>query len=477
MQSRISGDFRQIEPRAFPRHQDGQVGYHRRMGTTSSPIPPPCSPLSSLEERQAWTQLSREEIRARQLERLNILLTDVLPHNPFYAARVEAVAKSGGSPLADVSELARLPFTLKSELQEPARFESLDVVAAANHTYALEHYKRFHQTSGTTGRPLVVMDTASDWQGWIDSWQYVLDAAEVTSQDRVFLAFSFGPFIGFWSAFDAATARGCLAIPGGGLTSEARLQMILDTKSSVLCCTPSYALHLAEVAQAKQIDLTESHVRVIVVAGEPGGSLPATRAKIEAAWGAWVLDHAGASEVGAWGYGTRNGDGLVINERDFLPEYTTPGSDAPAASGEVAELVLTNLHRPGLPILRYRTGDLVRAVDENQPGFAFLQGGVLGRVDDMLIVRGVNIYPTAIEQILREFPEIIEFRITAFRAAEMDELEIEIETSQSAEHIGNAAAEKLRLRLGLRVVVKHVPPKSLPRYELKGRRFVDKRGG
>ncbi len=444
----------------------------------SASTPPTRQPqLSSVEDRRAHAALSRDELHARQLARLNHLLVDVFPHNPFYAERVSRVMQSRGlQPLSQVDELAEFPFTLKSELQQPGRFEELGVVSAANHTYALQQYSRFHQTSGTTGRPLVVMDTAADWRQWIDSWQYVLDAAELTPADRVFLAFSFGPFIGFWSAFDAATARGCLAIPGGALSSEARLRMILDTRSTVLCCTPSYALHLAEVASAQQLNLAASNVRVIIVAGEPGGSLPATREKIESAWGAWVLDHAGASEVGAWGYGTKDGSGLYINERDFIAEYISPGSGTPVAPDETAELVLTNLHRPGLPVLRYRTGDLVRAPQLTDSGFAFLQGGVLGRVDDMLIVRGVNIYPTAIEQILREFAEIVEFRITAFRKAEMDELEIEIETTNRDDQIVGAAAEELRLRLGLRVSVNLVPPDTLPRFELKGRRFVDKRG-
>ncbi|MDA7980242.1 MAG: phenylacetate--CoA ligase family protein [Pirellulales bacterium] len=428
-------------------------------------------PFSTLAERKFLAGQSREEIRANQFQQLNRLITDVLPKNPFYAPRVAELRL----PLSDMEDLSQIPLTLKSELQQPGRFPELEVVAAANHTYPLEHYTRFHQTSGTKGRPLAVMDTAEDWPKWIDTWQYVFDAAEVATEDRVFLAFSFGPFIGFWSAFDAATARGCLVIPGGGLTSEARLQTIINTRSTVLCCTPSYALHLAEVAKEKRIDLPACNIRVLVVAGEPGGSLPATRTKIESTWGAWVLDHAGASEVGAWGYGDREGSGMYINERDFLPEFLVPESEGVASPGDVAELVLSNLRRPGLPLLRYRTGDLVRVPEPATTGFAFLKGSVLGRVDDMLIIRGVNIYPTSIEQILREFPEVIEFRITAFRQAEMDELAIEIETDEQSKQIDAQAAEQLRLRLGLRVAVETVPAGTLPRFELKGRRFVDQR--
>ena len=166
-----------------------------------------------------------------------------------------------------------------------------------------------------------MLDTPDDWQWWIDGWQFVLDAAEMTPSDRALLAFSFGPFIGFWSAFDAIVARGALAIPGGGMGSLARIELLRTTKATALFCTPTYALRLAEVAAENKIDLRHLSVEKIVVAGEPGGSVPAMRARIEAAWGAAVVDHAGATEVGPWGFADAEGRGLHVNESEFIAEF------------------------------------------------------------------------------------------------------------------------------------------------------------
>ena len=152
-------------------------------------------------------------------------------------------------------------------------------------------------------RPLKVQDTADDWAAWLETWQHVLDAAEISPGSIAMLAFSFGPFIGFWSAFDALVARGVQAVPGGGLSSTGRLELIRRTEATSLFCTPSYALHLAEVAQGQGIDLHSLPIEKIVVAGEPGGSIPAVRERIENAWQARVVDHAGASEVGPLGHG------------------------------------------------------------------------------------------------------------------------------------------------------------------------------
>jgi phenylacetate-CoA ligase len=289
------------------------------------------------------------------------------------------------------------------------------------------------------------------------------------------MAFSFGPFTGFWSAFDAGIARGCLVIPGGGMTSLARLELMRTSQVTVLFCTPSYALRLAEVAAEHQIRLDQLSLRTLILAGEPGGSVPATRACIEKAWNARVLDHCGASEVGPWGYGDWQGRGLYVNEAEFLAEFRSVATGGPAVDGELSELVITNLGRTGFPTIRYRTGDLVRPTWQgpSQRRFVFLAGGVLGRTDDMMIIRGVNIFPSAIEQILRSFPELAEYRITVRTEKQMDELAIEIEDrlDQPAR-----VAEELRLRLGLRVSVTCVPLGSLPRFEAKGRRFIDTRG-
>jgi phenylacetate-CoA ligase len=419
-------------------------------------------------DRRRLEQFPRDELARHQLARLNELLTGVVPHNRFYA---EKFARVNLSPLESLDQLSQLPFTFKDELvTAPSAGEF-----AANLTYPLARYVRYHQTSGTQGRPLPVLDAAEDWQWWIECWQFVLDAAEVGPEDRAFMAFSFGPFIGFWSAHDAAAARGALVIPGGGMKTLARVEMIRRTKATVLFCTPSYSLRLAEVAHENRLDPASFDVRRIIVAGEPGGSIPALRRRIEAVWNARLIDHAGASEIGPWGYGDKLGRGLFIIETEFIAEFLSIASGGPAADGELAELVITSLGRHGSPVIRYRTGDVVRprysgGGDENH--FTLLEGGVLGRTDDMLIVRGVNIFPSSLEQILRAFPEIVEFRVTVVRHGALDSLLVEIEDRLSD---ADRVARELALRLGLKIDVRCVPLGSLPRFEGKGKRFHDQR--
>ncbi len=414
---------------------------------------------------------TRQSLDAFKLDRLRRLLGEVIPANAFYEAKLGRVA---AEELSSLEDLARWPFTFKEEL-----------VAAASHgvpgnlTWPVDQYSRFHQTSGTHGRPLPVFDTAADWEWWMECWRVIFDRGQIRPRDRVLVASSFGPYAGFWSAFDAVVARGALAIPTGGMPSLGRLQLIRSLDATVLVATPSYALHLAEVAEANKIDLAATSIRLVVVVGEPGGSIPATRARIADAWGSDVLDHAGATEIGPWGVGDLEGGGLDVIETAFHPEFLSIETGRPAGPGELAELVLTTLGRSGAPVIRYRTGDVVRPVwtsEEERSGSACpwvrLEGGILGRVDDMLVVRGVNIFPGAIDDIVRSFPEVIEHRLTVSTHESLDMLHLEIEDRLSDP---TRVADELKLRLGLKVDVAAVPIGTLPRFEGKGRRLVDKR--
>jgi len=418
-------------------------------------------------DRRRLEQLPRAELARHQLARLQSLLTEVVPHNRFYA---EKFARAEGLPLKSLDQLELLPFTYKDELATAAHTSEF----AANLTYTQARYVRYHHTSGTRGRPMPVLDTDADWQWWIDCWQFVLDAAEIGPEDRALLAFSFGPFIGFWSAHDALVARGGMVIPSGGMNTLARLELIRRTRATALFCTPSYALRLVEVARDNRIDPAGLDVRRIVVAGEPGGSSTAVRRQIETAWNALLIDHAGASEIGPWGYGDRAGRGLYVIETEFIAEFRSLATGSAAADGELAELVLTSLGRYGSPVIRYRTGDIVRPrfTDSGDNRFVLLEGGVLGRSDDMLIVRGVNIFPSSVEQILRSFPEIVEFRVTTIRQGSLDALIVEIEDRLENP---DRVARELALRLGLKIDVRSVPLGSLPRFEGKGKRFHDQR--
>jgi phenylacetate-CoA ligase len=417
------------------------------------------------EERRRLQVLSRPEIADYQLVRLNELMRTILPSNAFYGQKLV----NAPWEFTSLEQLAELPFTTKEELSAKVGSAFLP----ANLTWPVEKYVRYHQTSGTRGRPLPVLDTTDDWQWWINGWQYVLDAAEVTAVDRAMLAFSFGPFIGFWSAHDALLERGAMVIPGGGLNTLGRIDLMERTGATVLLCTPTYALHLVEVAAQHKIDLSaHCQIKKIIVAGEAGGSIPSTRARIENAWHARLTDHSGASEVGPWGFGDATGMGLHVLESEFVAEFISVETGRPAGQGELSHLVLTPLGRYGMPVIRYRTGDLVRP-SWSKHGFVRLNGGVLGRADDMLVVRGVNIFPSSIEQIMHGFPEVVEYRFTVRKRGAMDQMFVEVE-----DHLAQPAriVEELQLRLGLKVDVNVVPPATLPRFEGKGKRFVDLRG-
>ena len=426
------------------------------------------------DKRSSAIKLPLDLLRQTQNLQWESLCGEIVPQNNFYCE------KFAGIDLESVSleSIDSLPFTTKAELIGDGSSPF-----AANLTYSPNKYTRFHRTSGTSGRPMVVLDTAEDWQRWLEAWQYVLDAADVGPEDRAIMAFSFGPFVGFWSAFDAAVARGLMVAPTGSLSTPARLDMIDSIDATVVFSTPSYALHMAEVAKRTGVELANSSVKKIIVAGEPGGSVRSIRSKIENAWGATVIDHAGASEVGPWGFPDADARGLFVNESMVYAEVISlddqsviAREDLPslddAESIPLAELVLTTLERDGCPVIRYRTGDLVQPCNYPDAGFLFLAGGVLGRTDDMMIIRGVNVFPSSIEQIIREFPEVDEYRLTAFRSGEMDQLKIEIESSKD---LNDELIRQLQIRLGLRVDVESVAGDSLPRFEAKGRRFVDQR--
>ena len=416
---------------------------------------------------------SREELTRHQTARIQTLLREVLASNSFYGKKLRDAGLTNARDFKSLDDITRLPFTRKQELVDD---QDAHPPFGSNLTYPIEKYIRLHQTSGTTGKPLRWLDTRESWDWWARCWGAVYHGAGIGANDRIFFAFSFGPFIGFWAAWAGSEKVGALAISGGAQDSYQRLRNLIDLRATALCCTPSYALHLAEIAAKEKIDLRAAGVRRIVVAGEPGGSIPGTKARIEEAWDAKVTDHTGATEVGAHGFTCVAERGVHLNEGEFMIEVLDPKSGKPADEGE---LVITNLDRVGSPIIRYRTGDQVRlnrAPCDCGRTFARMEGGIIGRIDQMLIVRGINIFPRAIEAIVREHSEVQEFAVILDRVEEMDELEIQIEVAgANPQSVVDAIARDASHRLGLRVDVKLATPETLPRFELKARRFTDKR--
>jgi phenylacetate-CoA ligase len=431
----------------------------------------------------------RAAIEAGQLDSLQGLLAELIPANRFYTRKLQATGLGFDvGSLADFSR--RFPFTSKDEL---VRDQVAHPPFGSNLTYPFDRYTRFHQTSGTTGHPLRWLDTPESWDAMIVHWMEVFREAGVGSQDRVYFAFSFGPFIGFWMAFESAQRIGCLCLPGGGLGSRARLRAILDNGATALCCTPTYAIRLGEVAREEGVSLSTSAVRRILVAGEPGGSIAATRRHIEELWpGARVFDHHGMTEVGPVTYECSAVPGrLHVMEQGHFAEIVEPGSGIPMKAGEAGELILTPLDRVASPLLRYRTGDLVRSVQsagasagKQDPVEAScacghhelaLEGGILGRVDDMVIVRGVNVYPSAIEGTIREVGGIAEYQVLLTRSGPLTELTVKVEPRPDcveAASLRGRLERRFESSLSLRVPVEIVSAGTLPRFEMKAKRWV-----
>ena len=418
----------------------------------------------------------RAVLLEHQHRRLRKLLSAVHTRNRFYTHKLDdAGVRLDTLRLPD--DLRTLPLTTKHEL---AADQEASPPWGTAHTEPLDRYTRYSQTSSTTGRPLRWLDTNESWQWTLDCWKAVYRAAHIGAADRIFFPFGFGPFFGFWTAFDAGSQIGALCVPGGGMSSQARLGLLETVRPTVVCCTPTYALRLVEVARATgTIDLANSSVRVMIVAGEPGGNIPATRAQIEQGWGARVIDHHGLTEVGAVSFECWEAPGtLHLNECEFICEVIDPTSGTPVPDGETGELVITNLGRTASPVIRYRTQDIVRlrlAACRCGRTLAVAEGGILSRADDMVCVRGVNVYPTAIEAVVRRFPDVVEYRSTVSTRDTLHSLTIEIELGPGAPDDSNVAtqvAQALHDGMGLTVPVRVVAPDTLPRFEMKARRFV-----
>jgi phenylacetate-CoA ligase len=252
--------------------------------------------------------------------------------------------------------------------------------------------------------------------------------------------------------------------------------MMEENSATVICCTPTYALRLAESAAGLGMDLVKGSVRAIVVAGEPGGNVPAIRDRIESAWGATVYDHWGMTEVGPLAIEpAKDRGGLQMLPGKCLAEVIDPATGQLQRPGELGELVVTNLGRWGQPMIRYRTGDLVRERPGCPPLSPYLEGGVLGRTDDMFIVRGNNVFPMSVEGVLREFDDVVEYRMTLRLKRSMPDLMIEVEPRPECDGVAALCErihKRIKDRLSFQPEIVAVGAGELPRFEMKGRRFI-----
>lgn len=382
--------------------------------------------------------------------------------SPFHQRRI-------GHPAG--ADLFSIPPLTKSELVAD---QCLHPHLGSNLTRPTRDYTRLSQTSGTTATPLLVPDSQDNWDWMLENWILGFHSLGITPAERIFFAFSFGPFLGFWTAFEAAIRLGATTYPAGGQSTSARLQNLVRSDASVLCCTPTYALHLAETSQSLHLP-PPPNLRQIIVAGEPGGlSLP-LRSRLKTLWpDTQLLDHYGMTEVGPTAFlSPSHNDALQILGDRYIAEVVDPASLTPTPPGQTGELLLTPLGRNDWPILRYRTGDLVRAWAPSETGL--LRGGILGRADDMVIVRGVNVHPSAIQDVLAAFPDIAEHRMHVLHEGALTELHLEIEPAPTCKHPAALADEiqaALHRSLSLRIRVTATAPDALPRFEMKAKRWI-----
>jgi phenylacetate-CoA ligase len=427
-----------------------------------------------------FERASRAAMGRWQTARLRAQVAHAYRNSPFYRRKLRA---AGVRPdhVRGLADLARLPFTTKDELKEnqAAHPPWGDVLAVP-----LAEVLRVHLTSATTGRPLAFLDTAEDWRGFYRSYARSLHAFGIRRTDMVMAAFSYGPWIGYWSGFYAAQELGCLVFPAGGLSTEQRIDALLTYPITALGCTPSYALFLAEAAARKGIDLArQAKVRITWHTGEPGAAIPATRARIEAAFGSKAYDLPGLTEIAAWGFECEARSGLAHVHEDYCYPEVLDEADRPVGPGGRGELVFTSLYRRAMPLLRYRTRDVVQVADRRCPcgrTLVALEGGVHARLDDMKKVRGIIVYPRRIEELVRPHPGVDEFQIVFRRRQGLDEILVRLDPAPALVPAARQAlcarvGETLQLGLGIRVSVEATESGALPRWDHKARRVVDER--
>jgi phenylacetate-CoA ligase len=404
---------------------------------------------------------------SKQEGRVSELLELMLERNPFQRDRLQAADLGSDANLTDLPPLAKRELVADQEGNPPF---------GTNLTYPQDRYTQIFQTSGTTGRPLRVLETAEDWAWWRQRFAHTLTIAGVKPGDIVALAFSFGPHVQFWASKEGLQEVGATALALGGMGSVQRLQTIAEVGATTLWCTPTYALRLLEVALEQRLEQAFASIEKVICTGEPGASLPAVRSRIEQGFGATCVEHAGLTEAGPFGYPCPEGHGLHIDEREFVAEIVDDELN-PTPGGERGELLLTPLRLTGFPVLRYRTGDVVVRSDQGCPAGhedLWLPGGIVGRTDDMVVIRGMNVYPAAIEEAVRHVSGSGEFRITFYsERSGMDEVKLEVELEEGGDARG--LQEIMRQQLGLRVRVVPITPGVLPRYDGKSRRVVDQR--
>lgn len=424
-----------------------------------------------------YESMSRPRLAELQLKRLREVVARVYRRVPYYRQKMD---EAGVKPedIRTLDDLAYLPFTTKEDLRENYPFGLFAV--------PMEEVVRIHASSGTTGKMTVVGYTRNDIKIWAQVMARTLACAGGTANDRIQVAYGYGLFTGGLGVHYGAEMLGATVIPISGGNTKRQIQIMKDFATTILACTPSYALHLAEVAAEVGIDLRELPIKAGIFGAEPWSEN--MRREIEEKFGITAIDIYGLSEVIGPGVASEclEQNGLHVFEDHFLVEVVDPETGKQLPPGEKGELVFTTLTKEAFPVIRYRTRDISILYPEPCACGRTMtrMHRILGRTDDMLIIRGVNVFPSQIENALLEIGEAEpHYMLVVDRQKQLDELEVWVEVSEELfsdeirkmENLESRIRQKIESTLGISVRVKLVEPKTIPRSEGKAKRIVDRR--
>ena len=432
--------------------------------------------------------LPLEKIQALQLLKFKKIFNFAYNNAPFYRRLYQGAGIEPGdiNSFEDIRKIPKVEKSMLREVQQREPFPYGDMLAVP-----MDEVTEFRQTSGTTGMPVFQAETWEDWESYTECWCYILYSQGYRKKDRVFIPFGYNIFIAFWGGHYAAQKLGCEVVPGGVLDTAARVLKMQELKCNAFMATPTYVLGMAETAKTRLgMDVSrELQIERITVAGEPGGSIPTTKKRMEEVWGAKVYDHIGATEWGAWSFEcTEQPGGLHIIEPFYLVEIEDPETGEPITEpGREGKMIITALEQHAKPCVRFDSKDIIRWADyqcDCGRTFRIVDGGVIGRADDITKVKGVLLAPTAIEEVVRSIPELgNEYEVVVTKRGDLDDILLNVELipekASQEEAVVARLRDQLRLKTNLGYRIETHPFNSLQRYDVKARRFKDlrKKGG
>jgi phenylacetate-CoA ligase len=427
--------------------------------------------------------LPLEKIQLLQLKKFKEIFSWAYEHSKFYHKLYSEAGIEPGDirTFDDIRRVPKIEKSMMRDIQSKDPFPYGDILCVP-----LEEVTEYRQTSGTTGQPVYQADTWQDWEHSTEAYAYALYAQGYRARDRIFLPFGYNIFIAFWAYHYAGEKLGCEVIPGGVLNTEARILKMQELKATAMGATPTYVLGMAETARTKLgLDPPKDlYIRKITVAGEPGGSIPATRKRMEEAWGAKVYDQVGSTEIGHWGWECQYQAGLHVNEALFLVEIEDVDTGKPITEpGKKGKMVVTSYNRMAQPCIRFDVKDIIQwnpRQCECGRTFRLLDGGIMGRADDITKVKGVLLSPTAIEEVVRDIPQLSnEYQVVVTKKGDIDDITLKVEIlpeyAGQADAIRAILVDQLRLKTNLGYNIEFHEYESLPRSQAKSRRFQDLR--